>query len=146
MKKSIVQFAVFACSIAFIAISCASPAEKVEKAQDQVVEANNNLDTAIKNYQEDINAYRIETANRIAANELAIAKFNVKIANEKKEAKADYLKKIAALEKRNTEMKVKLQDYKDDGDSKWKTFKVEFSKEMDDLGESIKDLTTKDDD
>lgn len=146
MKKSIVQFAVSAFSVAFIAIACSSPAEKVEKAQDQVVEANNNLDTAIKNYQADMNAYRIETANRIAANELAIAKFNVKIANEKKEAKADYLKKIAALEKRNTEMKVRLQDYKDDGDSKWKTFKVEFSKEMDDLGKSIKDLTTKDED
>lgn len=146
MKKSIVQFAVSAFSIACIAISCASPAEKVENAQDQVVEANNNLDTAIKNYQADINAYRIETANRIAANELAIAKFNVKIANEKKEARADYLKKIAALEKRNTEMKVKLQDYNDEGDSKWKTFKVEFSKEMDDLGKSIKDLTTKDED
>jgi hypothetical protein len=146
MKKSIVQFAVSACSVAFIAIGCSSSAEKVENAQEQVVEANNNLDTAIKNYQADMNAYRIETANRIAANELAIAKFNVKIANEKKEAKADYLKKIAALEKRNAEMKVKLQDYKDDGDSKWKTFKVEFSKEMDDLGESIKDLTTKDED
>jgi hypothetical protein len=146
MKKSIVQFAVSACSVAFIAIGCSSSAEKVENAQEQVVEANNNLDTAIKNYQADMNAYRIETANRIAANELAIAKFNVKIANEKTEAKADYLKKIAALEKRNAEMKVKLQDYKDDGDSKWKTFKVEFSKEMDDLGESIKDLTTKDED
>lgn len=146
MKKSIVQFAVSAFSIAFIAIGCASPAEKVENAQEQVVEANNNLDTAIKNYQADMNAYRIETSNRIAANELAIAKFNVKIANEKKEAKADYLKKIAALEKRNADMKVKLADYKDDGDSKWKTFKVEFSKEMDDLGKSIKDLTTKDED
>jgi hypothetical protein len=146
MKKSIVQFAVSACSVAFIAIGCSSPSEKVEKAQDQVVEANNNLDTAIKNYQADINAYRIETANRIAANELAIAKFNVKIANEKKEAKADYLKKIAALEKRNADMKIKLADYKEDGDDKWKTFKAEFNKEMDDLGKSIKDLTTKDKD
>ena len=144
MKKSIVQFAVSACSVAFIAIGCSSPSEKVEKAQDQVVEANNNLDTAIKNYQADINAYRIETANRIAANELAIAKFNVKIANEKKEAKADYLKKIAALEKRNADMKIKLADYKEDGDDKWKTFKAEFNKEMDDLGKSIKDLVTKD--
>jgi hypothetical protein len=144
MKKSIVQFAVSACSVAFIAIGCSSPAEKVEKAQEQVVEANNNLDTAIKNYQADINAYRIETANRIAANELAIANFNEKIANEKKEAKADYLKKIAALEKRNADMKIKLAEYKEDGDDKWKTFKAEFNKEMDDLGKSIKDLVTKD--
>lgn len=146
MKKSIMQFTASALSVAFIAISCASPAEKVEKAQDQVVEANNNLDTAIKNYQDDINNYRIETASRIAENELAIAKFNVKIANERKEARDEYLKKLAMLEQRNKDMKIKLADYKDDGDSKWKTFKAEFSKEMDDLGKSIKDLTTKDKD
>jgi hypothetical protein len=43
-------------------------------------------------------------------------------------------------------MKNKLNSYKDDGNDKWKTFKMEFNKEMDDLGKSIKDLTTKDKD
>ena len=41
-------------------------------------------------------------------------------------------------------MKNKLDGYQDDGNDKWKTFKAEFSKEMDDLGKSIKDLTKKD--
>lgn len=146
MKKSILTIPSTLLSIAFIAMSCATPEEKVEKAENQVVEANDNLDSAIKNYQEDMAAYRIETANQIAANQKAIADFNIKIANQKKETRADYLKKIAALEKKNSDMKVKLNSYKADGSDKWKTFKMEFSKEMDDLGKSIKDLTTKDKD
>jgi len=91
-------------------------------------------------------AYRIETANRIIANEKAISDFNAKIAKEKKQKRAEYLEDIAKLEKKNTEMKVKLNSYKDNGSDKWKIFKMEFIKEMDDLGKSIKDLTTKDKD
>lgn len=146
MKKSILSFTATVFTFAFLLLSCSSPAEKVEKAENQVVEANDNLDSAIKNYQEDMRAYRIETANRIAANEKEIADFNVKISNQKKETRATYLKKMTALEKKNMEMKNKLNNYKEDGNDKWKTFKAEFNKEMDDLGQSIKDLTTKDKD
>jgi TolA-binding protein len=143
MKKSILKFTVTAFAIITVLVSCSSPAEKVEKAETKVMEANNNLDSAIKNYQTDMNAFRIETANRIAANEKTIAEFNLKTAKDKKEARADYLKKMAVLEKKNAELKKKLADYKDDGDDKWKTFKAEFNKEMEDLGKSIKDLTSK---
>ena len=146
MKKSILTFPASILTIAFIVISCSSPEEKVEKAENKVIEANNKLDSAIKNYKVDIAAYRIETANQIASNEKTIADFNSKIAKKKKEVKADYLKEIAALEKKNTDMKMKLNSYKDDGNDKWRTFKSEFSKEMNDLGKSIKDLTSKDKD
>jgi len=125
-------------------ISCASPSEKVENAKEGLVDANNKLDTAIKNYQADINAYKIETASKIAANELAIKNFNSKIENEKKELRASYLSKIEVLEKKNRDLKNKLDNYQDDGNDKWRTFKAEFGKEMDDLGKSIKDLASKD--
>ena len=144
MKKSSMPIMASIFLSTILTISCASPSEKVENAKEEVVEANNNLDTAIKNYQADINAYKIETANKIAANELAIKNFNLKIEKEKKEVRAIYLSKIEALEKKNTDMKNKLDGYQDDGNDKWKTFKAEFSKEMDDLGKSIKDLTKKD--
>jgi hypothetical protein len=102
------------------------------------------IDTAIKNYQADINAYKIETASKIAANELSIKNFNSKIENEKKELRASYLSKIEMLEKKNRDLKNKLDNYQDDGNDKWRTFKAEFGKEMDDLGKSIKDLASKD--
>jgi hypothetical protein len=146
MKKSILAIPASILTIAFVVISCSSPEEKVEKAENKVIEANVKLDSAIKNYQEDMAAYRIETANRIVANEQAIAAFNQKILKEKKEKREDYLEDIAELNKKNLDMKLKLNGYKDDGNDKWKTFKMEFNKEMDDLGKSIKDLTTKDKD
>lgn len=146
MKKSILTFPASILTIAFVVISCSSPEEKVEKAENEVVEANDKLDSAIKNYKEDMAAYRIETAKQIASNEKTIADFNLKTAKKKKEVKADYLKEIAAIEKKNTDMKMRLNSYKDDGNDKWRTFKTEFSKEMDDLGKSIKDLTSKDKD
>jgi hypothetical protein len=146
MKKSILAIPATILTIAFVVISCTSPEEKVEKAEKKVIEANVKLDSAVKNYQEDMTAYRIETANRIIANEKAISDFNAKIAKEKKQKRAEYLEDIAKLEKKNTEMKVKLNSYKDNGSDKWKIFKMEFIKEMDDLGKSIKDLTTKDKD
>lgn len=130
--------------ITILLISCASPSEKVENAKEGLVDANNKLDTAIKNYQADINAYKTETSSKIAANELAIKNFNSKIENEKKELRASYLSKIEVLEKKNRDLKNKLDNYQDDGNDKWRTFKAEFGKEMDDLGKSIKDLASKD--
>ena len=106
MKKSILTFSATMLTIAFAVISCSSPAEKVEKAENHVVEANNKLDSAIKNYQEDMAAYRIETANRIVANEKIIADFNLKIAKEKNEKRKEYLEDIAALNKKNIDMKI----------------------------------------
>jgi hypothetical protein len=125
--------------------SCSSPAEKVDQAQEDVNKANNKLDSAIKDYLADIDMYRIETSNRIIANDKSIADFNLTLANKKMDERAEYVKKIKSLEQKNADLKKKLDNYKADGNEKWKTFKAEFSEEMDDLGKSIKDLTKKDD-
>jgi len=36
-----------------------------------------------------------------------------------------------------------MDDYKADGKENWKLFKADFNKGMDDIGQSLKDLTTK---
>lgn len=145
MKKSILTITGSFLLFFAATTSCNTPAEKVEKAQENVTNANNELDSAIKDYLTDIDMYRVETANRIAANQKTIADFNATLANKKMDDRAEYVKKIKSLEQKNAELKRKMETYKADGNEKWKTFKSEFSKEMDDLGESIKDLTKKDD-
>jgi hypothetical protein len=53
-----------------------------------------------------------------------------------------YDKKIVKMEVKNSELKKKMANYKDEGDdTKWKAFKRDFSKSMDELGTSMKDLT-----
>jgi hypothetical protein len=70
-----------------------------------------------------------------------MAEFEKRIATEKKDAKTDYKKKIAELEKKNTDMKKRMDDYKAKGKEEWEFFKTDFNKSMDELGQSVKDLT-----
>jgi hypothetical protein len=142
MKNSISIIIAITFSIGFINLSCNTPAEKVEKAETRVMEANSNLDSAIKDYQKDINSYKIETAEKIIANQKSINEFNARIAKEKKEARDEYIRKITVLERKNTDLKKRLEDYNADGAEKWRKFKKEFNDEMEDLGKSIKDLTS----
>ncbi len=143
MKTIIKSLSVFAVVTTAVLVSCNSPEQKVENAQDNVTQANRDLDTANKEYLADIESYRKQTAERIAANQKSIDEFNGRIANDKKEAREEYKKKIDALEQKNTDMKKTMDDYKADGKDKWQTFKAEFSKSMDELGQSFKDLTAK---
>jgi chromosome segregation ATPase len=144
MKRPILTIVATVFITGAIVTSCNTPAQKVENAQDNVAQANKDLDTANKEYLADIDSYRKQTDDKIAANQKSIDEFNERIAKDKKEAKEEYKKKIDALQQKNTDMKKQIDDYKADGKEKWETFKIEFSKGMDDLGKSFKDLTTKD--
>jgi hypothetical protein len=143
MKKSILALA--ACSIITGAMftGCSTSSQKVENAQDKVIQANEELAIANKEYLADIDNYRTETAGRIAANDESIKEFNARIEHEKKSVKADYQKKIAVLEQRNRDMKMKMENYKEEGKDKWIIFKAEFSHDMDEMGKAFKDLTVK---
>jgi hypothetical protein len=125
-------------------ISCTnSTSEKLEKAKDNSVEAQADLDKANADYLADVENYRKISSERIIANEKSIAEFNQRTSNDKAEAKLEYKKKIAELEQKNSDMKKKLDDYKADGKDKWQDFKTEFNHDMDELGKAFKDLTVK---
>ncbi len=141
MKKSILVTALFVA--VFIAGACSSPTKKVEDAQSEVVEANKELDDAQAEYMADMAKYKVETADKIAANELIVKDFNARIASQKKDAQVEYKQKVASLEQKNTDMKKKLDDYKLEGKENWEKFKTEFNHDMDELGEAFKDLTVK---
>jgi len=145
MKKSILILAGVVFTTSAILISCNTPAEKVQDAKEDVSAAKVALDKAQQEYMEDLNNYRKETAERIAENERTAADFRVKIANEKREAKATYEDKLAELERKNTEMKNKINGYNSNNKDGWQDFKAEFNRDMDELGKAFKDLTVKND-
>lgn len=134
MKKLILVLAAFTFIIGAIITSCNTPAEKVDNAEKNVLEANEDLDKANKEHLADVEKYRKESADKIAANEKSIADFKARIAHEKKDAQVAYLKEIAVLEQKNTDLKKKIDAFKADGKEQWEKFKVEFSKDMDELG------------
>lgn len=143
MKKSILAVTASVFTIGTILTSCSTPAEKVENAQNNVIQANVDLIKANEEYLNDVAKYKKETDEKIAANSKSIEDFNTRIKNEKKAAKADYKKKIAVLEQKNSDMKKRMDDYKVAGKEQWETFKAEFSHDMDEIGKAFKDLTTK---
>ncbi len=124
-------------------MGCSNSSEKLKDAKEDVVEADAELEKAKAEYLEDMKAYRIEAAQRIIENEKSIAEFKARVAKDKKEAKTEYNEKIADLEAKNTDMKKQLDNYQDDGFEKWKSFKEEFGKDMDSLGNAFKNLTIK---
>jgi len=52
-----------------------------------------------------------------------------------------YQKSIDTIEQRNNNLKLKMDSYKNDANSDWKSFKREFNHDMNELGHSLKDLT-----
>ena len=143
MKKSILAMAAFTCIAGAIVTSCNTSADRVENAQENVIQANKDLDQANQEYLADIENYRVETASTIAANEQAIADFNAGLEHERKAVRAEHKKRIAELEQKNREMKMKMDNYKEEGKENWEKFKTEFSHDMDELGKAFKNLTVK---
>jgi predicted RNase H-like nuclease (RuvC/YqgF family) len=126
---------------------CQSSAEKEKNAQDKVQEAKNDLGEA----QQDLNQaqqevlyeyqqFKRESEEKIATHNKSIAEFKARIAIKKYENKAEYEKKLVALEQKNSDLKRKLDEYKEFGKDKWETFKTEFSRDMEEIGKSLKDL------
>jgi predicted nucleic acid-binding Zn-ribbon protein len=143
IKNIVLVIAVCTLFTGIILTSCNSPAKKVENAQEDVDKANKELEEANQAYLKDIDNYRKENDAKIAANTKSLEEFNARMKTEKKEARAEYAEKIAALDKKNTDMKRRMDDYVIEGKENWEVFKAEFSRDMNELGTAVKDLTVK---
>ncbi len=141
MKKSIGIITASFFVMGLLLTGCSSPAEKVEDAEENVIEAQEELDETNENYKADMKAYKENTANQIAANEQSIKDFNARIADQKSEARADYEKKIADLDSKNSDLKKRMEDFQADSQTSWESFKTEFGRDMDELGVAFRDFT-----
>jgi hypothetical protein len=122
---------------------CNDPAEKVQNAEKNVTEANKELEKASEEYRAEVEIYRKEATDKIAANNKSLIEFNTRIALEKQDAKADYQKKLAKLEQRNTDMKKRMEDYKAETKEEWDIFRDKFDYDMKELDKDFKDATHK---
>ena len=143
MNKSIAIITATSLLAITMLTSCNSPAQKVENAQENVSEAKQDLEKANAEFARDMENYRRETNEKIDANNKSIAEFNSRIQNKKNAAKADYQNTVTALEQKNTDLKKRMDDYKEDGKENWEKFKIEFNHDMEKLGQAFKDLTVK---
>jgi len=144
MKKILVSLTVFTLLNVALFINCNGQSDqKVENKEKNASEAKKDLDKANEAYKKEIKEYRKEIEKKIEENNKSIKDFNKRIESEKKDAKADYEARIIALEKKNNDMKKRMDDYADLGKDQWSVFKAEFSRDMEELGKAFKDLTIK---
>ena len=137
MKKNLLTLLASAIITGTLLISCNNSAEKVENAENNATEAMSDLNEANEAYLAEIEENKKKTADKIIANEKSIAEYKARIENERNEIKGDYNKKIYELEKKNSDIKKKMDDYKAEGKEKWEIFKTELNHDMENLGDAI---------
>ena len=115
--------------------------EDLKEAKLDEIAAKKDLKEAQKDSAAEYQQFKIDENKKIQNNDNSIADFKARIAKKKKENRAQYEKKLAVLEQKNTDLKKRLVDFKDNGKDNWAAFKREFNHDMDQLGKSIKDFT-----
>jgi chromosome segregation ATPase len=141
LKSTLTIFAITTLVLGMNLSSCSSAADDVTDAKEDVDSANKELDQAKEDLKIDMEVYRQETIEKILENENAIAEKRKLIETDKSALKAAHQKQIIDLEARNKELKDKLENYKGEGKENWEEFKKEFSHDMTEIGDALKDLT-----
>jgi hypothetical protein len=79
--------------------------------------------------------------NQIITNEKSIAGLKLSIEDASRENKVHYEEKLAELEEKNNDLKIKLAEHKEGETDQWQTFKMDFKREMDELGNEFSEFT-----
>jgi len=138
MKKSIFLIVIFTFLSLLYLTHCCSPTNLISSALNTDIKANKDLDKTDKRYLLDVKNYRKEMLGKIDSIDQGIEIFKVRIEDNKLNAK--YLKNIDAIEQKNINLKKKLNDYKLEGNIKWKVWKSDFNQSMTEMNYSYKHL------
>lgn len=141
MKKTMLVAAVSIFATVTSLTSCTSPKENVEEKREDAVEARKEYKYAEKEYLKDIENYRKSTDALILNNEAKIVDLRAETELKKNENKKEVQEKITELEAKNNELRLKMFNYQANGKNKWEKFKKEFSHDMDELGNSLKNFS-----
>jgi hypothetical protein len=140
MKKSILLITTITIMFAFVVQSCDRPDNQMERAQTDLIEAERDLDIAQSEVEADVQIFRQEVANDIRENNLAIADIKSKIQVEDAERRAALEVRIAEIERNSSDLKRQIDNYRITNRDNWDDFKDQFSKDMNDLGDSLDDF------
>jgi F0F1-type ATP synthase membrane subunit b/b' len=149
MKKSIFTLAIATIMIGSMITSCKPNTEKVQDAQENVdsakvavTDAENDLNEAKRAATaEEWQAFKDDTNTKIEENNAKIEELKLQIKKKGKDIDNAYQRNIDTLEQKNKDFKIKIDSYKNDANSDWKSFKREFNHDMNELGKSLKDFT-----
>jgi signal transduction protein with GAF and PtsI domain len=143
MNKFIQKLSFSTVLFAGILTGCTSTASKVENAEENVKKEQEDVVKANENLKMEIENYRKESVSKIDGNDQRIAEVRAQAEKDKSAMKSEVKTQIADLEKKNAELRTKLNDYQSDKQEDWDTFKKELNHDMDELGNSLRDFGQK---
>lgn len=151
MRKTILSLALLTMTAGTVLVGCKDASKEENEAKENVQEAKEDLNYAKVELsdarrtatEEEWKAFKDSTNAAISLNEKRIADMKADLKKTGKTIDSEYQKKIVELEMKNKEIKSKLEMYKNDANSDWQSFKKEYNRDMEDLGESLKNFTVK---
>ena len=124
---------------------CNSPkqkAEKLENAEENVIEAQQELNEAVIDSTNEYDRFKAESEAKLIANDVKIAALKDQLKADKKEIRTKYEKQLTELEQKNAKLKSNIAEYKETDKSNWEKFKVSFNEDLDALGKAISGMAT----
>jgi predicted RNase H-like nuclease (RuvC/YqgF family) len=141
MKTPILYHLVLASIVGFTLTSCnKSPKAKeadLKEAKQEVITAREDMNEATRDSIADFNKYKSSIETKLVENEKVISDLKAKINDKDRKNQTLYYKQLEKLQLRNTELRLKIENYKQGPTQKWELFKVDFNKDLDELGKSI---------
>lgn len=136
MKKTILTMA----AVAFFAVTATTAfGQSTDKTKE--VETKQDLNVSQKDSVADYQNFKNESEARFIKNEKSLADLTVKVSKLDMNARVEKEKNLTALNQKNVDLKKRLVDYKQNGETKLDSFKTEFNKDMDELENELKSFT-----
>jgi vacuolar-type H+-ATPase subunit I/STV1 len=128
--------------VAYTAKDFGRDQKDLEEDQKEMEETQKNLKKAHKDFLLDYHKFKNDSEAKFISNEIRIADLKEEIMKMNvKDKSAEYQKKVSDLAQKNNKLKKELADYEDDGPEEWALFKIVFTRDTDELGKALKDIT-----
>ncbi len=114
--------------------------KKAEEARKDVAESQKDLREAKIDSAADFQKFKNEAELKISDNQVKIKELKAKKLTGTKEKNEKYDRKVAALEKKNNDLKRKIEKCDGTKTAMWPSFKREFTHDIDELGNAIRDI------
>lgn len=141
MKITTIKIGLLALLTGAFLTGCNSPQEKATDAREDFVQAQANLEQHKADSMQEVDwqAFKTSSINRIAANKVEITALKDKKAAKGNVMDPVYAQQITDLEMKNLALQNRIDDY-EKYNSNWEEFKRDFTREMDELGQSLKGI------
>jgi hypothetical protein len=142
-----VKFIATGVCLTVLLVACHKPEKKIEGAIERSANATQDLKKATREvrpgWQEAWLKFKRENDTDIAENELRINELRKQVGKANTGFRASYNVRIDELERRNNELRNRIDNYRDQGDAKWAAFKNGSKRDMDNLKSLLKKTTIK---